>query len=269
MNEAKITKMDIWRAFWRWWWTAEMSNSYERMQAIAYCFALMPVLKKLYQTKEGFSEALQRHLAFYNTEGLSGTIILGVTIAMEEEKSKHGEFPAEAIIGFKTGLMGPIAGIGDSIMHGTIRPLIFTLALTASATGSIAGVFIIFLFPLLTGIISWWLMINGYKLGKSAIVTLLESGWVNRIITGASILGLFMIGALSAKIVSLPLAGSFMNYGVKTTYQSVLDGIIPGLLPLLIVMGIYTFFKKKGQKFTTVICIIIGVSLLLSFLKII
>lgn len=94
MSEAKmsskITIKDLWITFWRWWLSCEMSNSYERMQSIAYCFAMIPVLRKLYPDKEAFTEALQRHLVFFNTEGICGNVILGMSVAMRKRRQRKG-----------------------------------------------------------------------------------------------------------------------------------------------------------------------------------
>ncbi len=269
-ENTTITKKDIWRTFWRWWWTCEMSNSYERMQSVAYCYAMMPVLRKLYPDNEDYSEALQRHLTFFNTEGIVGSVILGISVAMEEERvESQGKMPGETIIAVKTALMGPVAGIGDTITWGTVKPLIFTLALTASVKGSILGFFLLFLFVPATVIYGWYLMVMGYKVGKTAFASLLESGWINRIITGAGILGLFMIGALSATTVKLQFAGTYMSAGAEKTFQSIADGLVPGMLPLLAIMAIYMFIKKKGHKFGTIIIATLVIAMSLSFIGIV
>lgn len=267
--KSKITIKDLWATFWRWWLSCEMSNSYERMQAVAYCYAMIPTLKKLYPDKDDFKEALKRHLIFFNTEGICGNIILGMTVAMEEEMAACKSIAGEAVVALKSALMGPVAGIGDTITWGTVKPLIFTVALTASAGGSVTGWVLMFLFVPVTVAYGWYLMTLGYKVGKNALVTLLESGWINRIIMGAGILGLFMVGALSASIVTLSLTGTYMSAGVETTYQSIVDGIVPGLLPMLAIMGIYVYIKKRGQSFGKLILVIVAVSMVLSFLGIV
>jgi D-glucosaminate-specific PTS system IID component len=231
---------------------------------------MVPVLKKVYPNREDFVEALQRHLIFFNTEGLVGTIILGMTVAMEEEKSLKPEaVSGESIVAFKSSLMGPVAGIGDTITWGTVKPLVFTIAMTASANGSAAGWFIMFLFVPITVAYSWFLMVTGYKLGRNAIVSMLESGWINKIIDGASILGLFMVGALSSSMVNFELGGTYMSAGQELSYQSIFDGIIPGLLPLAALMGIFFFVKKKKQKFGTLILGILVICLLLAAIGIV
>lgn len=235
-ENSKITMRDIAKVFWRWQFTCEMSNSYERMQAIAFCFAMIPVLKKLYPNKEDFVEALQRHLVFFNTEGTIGSVIVGMTVALEEEKvASDGAMTGESIIALKSATMGPIAGIGDTITWGTVKPIMYTMAVLASADGSPIGWFMIFLFAIVAGIYSWALMLMGYRLGKNALSSMISSGWIDRIISGASILGLF---------------------------------IVPGLLPLALIMGLcYYFSKNKGnQKFGKVVVGLLVLGVLLALL---
>ena len=119
MENKEITKKDIRKAYLRWYNTVEVSNSYERMQTVAFCYSISGILKKLYDKKEDYVKALQRHLNFFNTQGIWGSPLLGISIAMEEQKAKGSGVADEAITGIKTGLMGPLAGIGDTIYWGT------------------------------------------------------------------------------------------------------------------------------------------------------
>lgn len=268
-KDAKVTLRDIVKVFWRWQLACEMSNSYERMQAIAYCFAMIPVLKKLYPDREDFIEALQRHLVFFNTEGTIGSIIVGMSVALEEEKAaSDGTVTGESIIALKSALMGPVAGIGDTITWGTLKPIMYTLAVLASAEGSPIGWFMIFLFVPIAGAYSWALMLMGYRMGKNALSSLIASGWVDRIISGASILGLFIVGGLSASNVSLNLTGTYMSAGTEKTIQSVVDGIVPGLLPLSLIMCLcYYFSKNKGnQKFGKVVVALLVLGVLMALI---
>ncbi len=262
-----ITIRDIWKVFWRWQLSCEMSNSYERMQSVAYCFAMLPVLKKLYPNREDFIEALQRHLVFFNTEGTIGSIIVGTSVAMEEEKAESGAVTGESITALKSALMGPVAGIGDTISQGTVKVIIFTLAITASAEGSVVGWFLMFLYPIIAGIYSWALMMAGYRMGRNALGSLIASGWIDRIITGASILGLLVVGGMSASNISINLTATYMTAGTEHTLQSLLDSIVPGMLPLCLVMGLSYYFKKnKGsQKFGKVVIalLLLGIALAL------
>lgn len=115
-SRRTLTSKDVNKVIARWYITTEMSLNYERMQSIAYTYALMPALKKLYPDKEQYKEALQRHLELFNTNATAGGLILGTTLAMEEEKANDPQaIPGSSIIAVKTGLMGPVAAL--SLIH--------------------------------------------------------------------------------------------------------------------------------------------------------
>ena len=115
VRESVLTEKDIKKAYMRWYNCCEISNSYERMQTVSFCYAISSVLKKLYPKKEEYVAALQRHLNFFNSQGIWGSSLLGVAMALEEEKAIGKDISDETIINVKTGLMGPMAGIGDTI----------------------------------------------------------------------------------------------------------------------------------------------------------
>ena len=267
--EIKLTKKDINRSFILWWLICEISNSYERMQSVAFCASLSPILRKLYRTKEELSEALTRHLNFFNSQGIWGSLIHGITIAMEEQKANKKKIPDSAITGIKTGLMGPFAGIGDTIDWGTLKPIIFALACSFGATGSAFGAFIPFLFTLITFVEGYYLWNFGYSVGRESVKSILQSGWVQELITGASILGLFMMGALAATFVRLEIPLSIdIEGGEPLAIQGLLDSIAPGLLPLFVTFAIYWYLKKKGQNFTIILLSILVLCLIGSFIGI-
>lgn len=266
-NKSLLSKKDIRRSYLRWYTACEVSNSFERMQSVAFCYSMIPILEKLYKKKEDLSEAMVRHLNFFNTQGIWGAPIHGITISMEEEKAKGGDIPDAAITGIKTGLMGPFAGIGDTIDWGTWKPLIFSLAASFGMTGSIAGAIIPFLFAIITFFEGHYLWNLGYSLGKDSVKSILQSGWVQELITGASILGLFMMGALSANFVKLeiPIVVQ-MSGGNELAIQGILDSIAPGILPLTAVFAIYWYLKNKDQNYTKIILFILLISILGAFI---
>ena len=265
-NEEKklITVRDV-RSHWlRYYMTCEMGISYERLQAVGLCSALVPVLKKLYPDKKELSKALQRHLVFYNTEAVFGSLINGIVIAMEEQKANGEPIEDETITSLKTGLMGPLAGIGDSIDWATLKPIIFALAATLSATGNPIGCFVLLALPVIQIAIGLNLSVYGYKAGRSSIRDILNSGRIKELILGASTLGLFMMGALSSTYVKLatPVVINFGKGNEPFILQNVIDGIVPGLLPLAAVLGIYWWLNNKNQKMIMIMLIILAVSLI-------
>ncbi|TQS71130.1 PTS system mannose/fructose/sorbose family transporter subunit IID [Ornithinibacillus gellani] len=268
-EQRVLTDKDLKKTYARWYLSVEVSNSYERLQALAFCNALSESLKKIYKDdEEGYKEALMRHLQFYNSEGTFGAVIHGVVLSMEEEKakSKDESISEEVITGFKTGLMGPIAGIGDTLIWGTLKPIILALASSLALSGLFIGGLVPFLFPLAVILIGYGMLKSGYLLGKESVVKLMKSGLINNLINSASILGLFMMGALSSTYVkiSTPLKFSFEN-SEPIVIQDILDQILVGILPIAAVFGIYFYFKLRGQYYNRLIMWLIVISLVTGF----
>ena len=264
-----ITNSDLRKTFTMWFFTTELSNSYERLQALAFCNAIATPLRRLYPNDDDYAQALHRHLQFYNSEGTFGLIIHGVTLSMEEEKAKGAEIPDEMITGIKTGLMGPIAGIGDTIIWGTAKPIILGLACSFALQGNPLSAVIPFLFPLVIVVVGYGMLKFGHRLGKESVMKLMQSGMINKIITSASILGLFMMGALSSTYVKVktPLTWTMAN-AEPIVLQDILNSILPGMLPLIAILGIYFYFKKEGANYNKVLLIVIVASMVASFLGI-
>lgn len=269
-NKKLITEKDVRNSWLTYYMFAETGISYERLQALGFTTAMIPILKKLYPDKEDLSEALERHLVFYNTEAVFGSAINGITIAMEEQKAQGEPVTGEAITGIKTGLMGPMAGIGDSIDWATFKPIIFALGASLSANGNIIGAFVLLILPVIQILIGRKLSVYGYRMGRESIKELLHSGRINELIIGASTLGLFMMGALSSTYVKIttPVKINFGSGNEPFVLQHIIDSIIPGLLPLLAVWGIFWWLRKKNQNIGVIMLIIIAISLGGSFLGI-
>ncbi|MGM0212865.1 PTS system mannose/fructose/sorbose family transporter subunit IID [Enterococcus sp. AZ109] len=262
-TEKLLTKKDIRRSWMLWLGTCEMSNSFERLQSLSFVGCLAPILKKLYKDDEQLKLALKRHLTFFNTEGIWGSLIHGIVIAMEEERAKGEDISDDMITGLKTGFMGPLAGIGDTVDWGTIRPIVIGLFLPLASAGSwIAGLGPFVVVSLITSSISYYLWHLGYKVGRKSILQVLKDGRINQFITASSILGMFMMGILSSQYVKLELKPSLIVNAEETTIQSYIDQILPGLLPIAIVFVLYYLIKKKNVKYTTILLGVLVFSLL-------
>ena len=269
-NEVRLTNQDLNKTFFRWWLATELSNSYDRLQGLAFCNALSQPLKKLYgEGTEEYKDALTRHMEFYNSEGITGSLIHGIALSMEEENANGGNVPGQIVTGIKTGLMGPIAGIGDTLIHGTMKPIILALACTFALQGNVIGAFIPFLINIISYIIGNNAMKFGYKLGKESVMKMMKSGLINNIITGASIMGLFMMGALSSSYVKVSTPLQFAMENAKPiVIQEILDKICLGMLPLAAVMGIFWYFTHKGANYNKVIFGVLIFSMIAGFLGI-
>ncbi|MBU3143267.1 PTS system mannose/fructose/sorbose family transporter subunit IID [Clostridium sp. CF012] len=269
-KDRLLTKKDIFRSWLVWINTVELSNSFERLQALTFAGCMSRILEKLYKNKDDLKSALKRNLIFFNTEGTWGSLIHGITIAMEEKKAmSEEEIPDEMIINVKTGFMGPLAGIGDTITWGTIRPIVLAFFLPLAASGSMVGAIgPIVVIPLITWTISYQLWSLGYRVGKASIMEILKSGKIKQVISFAGVLGLFMMGVLSSQFVKFEPIVKYKVSGKETTLLSQFDKILPGILALSLVFFIDYLITKKKIKYTTILLGVLTFSLIASFLKI-
>ena len=278
-KELKLTKRDrisVWfRSFF-----LQGSWNYERMQNGGWVFAMIPAIKKLYKTKEDRAAALERHLEFFNTHPYVASPIIGVTLALEEERANGMPIDDVTIQGVKVGMMGPLAGIGDPVFWFTVRPILGALGASLAMSGNILGPIIFFLaWNAIRMAFTWYTQEFGFKAG-SRISDDLSGNMLQDITKGSSILGMFILESLVNRWVSVKFApvvssvklseGAFIDWsklpqgaeGIKqvlmqqgsgmsltdtkvTTLQNNLDSLIPGLSGLLITILCMWLLKKK------------------------
>ena len=213
---------------------------------------MIPAIKRLYSKKEDQAAALKRHLEFFNTQPWIGSTIMGVTAAMEQEKANGVDIDDATISGIKVGLMGPLAGVGDPIFWGTLRPVLAALgASLAIAGGNLLGPLIFFIGINIARVLTRWYGLKyGYEKGTESVGDM-EGGVIQKLTQGASILGLFVMGALVSKWTSINVPLVLSKYTdstgkeVVTTVQSILDSLLPGLLALLLTFGCMHLLKRK------------------------
>lgn len=249
-GEKKLTASDIRGVFLR-------SNlfqgswNFERMQALGFCFSMVPAIRRLYpENSEERKQAIKRHLEFFNTQPFVAAPILGVTLAMEEQRANGAEIDDAAINGIKVGLMGPLAGVGDPIFWGTVRPVFAALGAGIAMSGSLLGPLLFFvLFNVVRLLTRYYGVAYGYK-GVN-IVNDMGGGFLQKLTEGASILGLFVMGALVNKWthVNIPVVVSRITNPAGettvTTVQTILDQLMPGLVPLLLTFGCMWLLRRK------------------------
>ena len=259
-NESKITKKDLRSIFFRSL-TLEYSWNYERQQHMGYCFAMLPVIRKIYDKKEEQIEAAKRHMEFFNTTPQLATLILGISAAMEESNANDPEFDTESINSVKVSLMGPLAGIGDSFIWGTLRIIATGVGLSLANQGNILGpILFLLIFNLPAQGLRYYLMNTGYKLGSGFLAKIQQNGLMSKLTYAASVLGLMVVGGMTAENVAISFPLKFGSGNEATTLNDVFNNIMPGLMPLLFTLLVYYLLKKKNVKTTTLllICVVIG-----------
>ena len=280
-----------------WWRSTFLQGSwnYERMQNLGWAYSLIPAIKKLYTKKEDQAAALERHLEFFNTHPYVAAPIIGVTLALEEEKANGAAIDDAAIQGVKIGMMGPLAGIGDPVFWFTVRPILGALGASLALTGNIIGPLIFFLaWNAIRMAFLWYTQELGYKAG-SEITKDMSGGILQDITKGASILGMFILAVLVERWVSIKFvfnvssvklddkayihwdklssdykgiqeAFAQVGQGLSqtpekvTTFQQNLDSLIPGLMGLLLTFACMWLLKKKVSPITIIIALfVVGV----------
>ena len=278
-EEVHLTKSDRIKVWWRSTFI-QGSWNYERMQNGGWAYTLIPALKRLYHTKEDRSAALKRHLEFFNTHPYLASPIIGVTMALEEERANGAPIDDKAIQGVKVGMMGPLAGVGDPVFWFTVKPIIGALAASLAMAGNIMGPILYFvLWNAIRMAFLWYTQEFGYKAG-SKITEDLSGGLLQEVTKGATILGMFILGSLVNRWVSVkfpPVVSDVPNQkgadidwsslpsgskGIQKalelqsqglsltknkvlTLQDNLDSLIPGLMGLLLTLFCMWLLKKK------------------------
>ena len=250
-SEKMLDNRDLMRMYWRSTFLLGSFN-FERMQAMGFCYTLMPAIRKVYRgDKAAEAAALKRHLEFYNTQPWVSSVVFGVTAAMEEQKAKGEEISEETITSVKVGLMGPLAGVGDPIFWGTARPVLAALGASLALNGSIVGPLLFFIgINVLRVLTRWYGLKFGYERGTE-MVTEVGGGQLKKVTQMAAIMGLFVMGALVSKwtTIKFPAVVSTVKNDdgivTDTTVQSILDQLLPGLAALGLTFLCMWLLNKK------------------------
>ena len=261
IEEQRLTKRELRQIWYRWGFTHLSSMSYEKLQAHAWAFSYIPFAEKYYKNDpEAKRRLLVRHSMFYNTEPQTGQIINGIVASMEEEIALGKNVPEELPVNIKATLMGPLAGIGDSLIQGIIVPILLSIAMGMAAGGNAIGpIFYILSYGILGPLISYLSFHYGYKLGVNAIDNIIGDN-VKRITDAFNILGIMVVGGLAAgnivlnSVLEIPMGESMRSL------QSVLDGIFPKILPLSMVLLSWWLVSAKQMSATKVILILTAIA---------
>lgn len=259
-----VSQKTLRKSFLNWFFWNGCSQQAETMLGMAFGQSMAPVIEELYDSKEDRAAALQRHITLFNTESQVGSICNGIAIGMEEQLA-NGNGSAEAIQEAKVALIGPTSAIGDSLWVATIIPLLLTICLSIanalSGAAWVGALIYIIVYPLGTYLLSWKLFNLGYKAGLEGVQRFMASGQLDRIMESISILGLIVVGALTASFVSCTL-----NIDIKTAAQvfdeasgtyvdgmisvfnldNLLNSVFPKIVPLGLTLGVYRLYAKKN-----------------------
>ena len=245
-------------------WCMQTNWNYERQMNTAFMWGISKTIDRLYPEPGELEKKKERYrssLEFFNITPQMGSFVLGLTAAMEEQYAENPKtFDPKMISSLKTALMGPLSGIGDSLFQGTVRIIAMSIGISLAQQGSILGPILAILISFAVSfLITWWGGKLGYVKGQELIHQIAESNLMDKVMYGCSVAGLMVVGGMAATLVNVttPLA-----YGESLILQTVLDGIMPKMIPLLLTGIMYWLVKKGVHPIVIVIaCFIIGIIL--------
>lgn len=257
-----LTKKDLMKTYWRSY-TMEWAWNYERQSNLGYMYAIMPALRKIYKDDDvKFKKALKRHLEFFNITPWLSTFPLGISITMEEQNALNDDFDEESINNIKIALMGPLSGIGDSFFWGTLRVIATGIGTSLAMQGNILGpILFLITFNVPAILARYYGMYIGYNIGASFIEKVQKTGLMDKLTYGASVLGLGVVGAMVATLVTINMPMKIGSGDDAQTVQKIFDGIVPGILPLLFTLFIF-WLDKRGWKSQYILLLIAAIGIL-------
>ena len=264
-SNYKLTKEDFKQINRRSLFTFQLGWNYERMQGSGYLYTILPQLRKLYgDNSPELKEMMKTHTQFFNTSNFFNTIVTGIDLAIEEKEGIDGK---DTVSGLTAGLLGPFAAIGDSIFAALIPTIFGALAANMAINGNPTGIFIWIIAQIAVMIFRWKQLEFAYREGISLVTTMQHR--LTALTDAATLLGVFMVGALVATMINVKLSWAPSIGDVTLNMQNNLDMILPRLLPAGIVAAIYWMLGKKNMTSTKAIFIVLVVCVALSALGVI
>lgn len=234
LDKKTLNKM-VWRSLF-----LQASFNYERMQAGGWLYAILPGLEKIHTNKEDLSTSMKHNLEFFNTHPFLVTFVMGIVLSLEQQKADTNTIRA-----VRVAAMGPLGGIGDALFWYTLVPITAGITANMAIGGSLAGpILFLLIFNIAQFLIRYWLMYWSYNLGSKAIDVLTQNA--KEFTRSASMLGVFIVGALTSNYGGTALAIEIANGDSPIVIQNILDGILPKMIPLGLTLMLYFLIKKKG-----------------------
>ena len=267
-NEKKISKATLNKSFWRWFYGNLTCFTQEHMQTFGYMWSMLPIIQELYpdDTDEQKTK-LMTYSPFFNTEPQIGSIVVGITAGLEESRANGAEdIDDEMINGIRAGLMGPLAGIGDSLIVGTYIPILLGIALGLSTGGSVLG---IFFYIIVWNVTSIWfqrtIYFKGYELGGNAVEVIVGDK-ATAFRESAILLGQIIVGAMGASWVNITTSVQLVkaNKAAKTDavlLQDKLDGAYPGVLTMLFILLVWWLLSKKKMPAVRIMLLMVVIAI--------
>jgi mannose/fructose/N-acetylgalactosamine-specific phosphotransferase system component IID len=277
----KISEKTLKKSFFTWFFWNGCSQQAESMLGMAFGQSMAPVIDELYDVKADKAAALKRHITLFNTESQVGSICNGIVCGLEEANA-NGDCSPELISSVKVALIGPTSAIGDSLWVATFIPILLTISLSLSQTSSSAAwvgpLLYMIVYPIGTCALSWYLFKLGYKSGLSGMQGFMSTGKLDSLTDTMTVLGLIVVGALTASFVNLTLpiqivrdvfdatTGTILENQVIFNANNMVNSIFPKILPLGLTLLVYYLYSKKKWSPLSLMGLILILASILTYL---
>ncbi|HWQ30801.1 MAG TPA: PTS system mannose/fructose/sorbose family transporter subunit IID [Negativicutes bacterium] len=277
----KISEKTLKKSFLNWFFWNGCSQQAESMLGMAFGQSMAPVIDELYDKKEDKAAALKRHITLFNTESQVGSICNGVVCGLEEANA-NGECTPELISSVKVALIGPTSAIGDSLWVATIIPILLTVCLSIAQTSQQAAWFgplaYMIVYPVGTFMLSWYLFRLGYRSGLEGMQGFMSTGTLDKLTDTMTVLGLIVVGALTASFVSASIPFRIVRDVFDATQNTVIqnqvifdadkmvNSIFPKIVPLFLTLGVYYLYSKKKWSPLKLMGLILVIACVLTFI---
>ncbi len=246
-TKAALSRRELVRSWLTWLFFSHANYNFERWQGTGFAHSLAPALRVLYPKRDDLAEALTRHTVYYNSEPNVGALTNGVVLALEEARARGGDVPASAIVAAKTALMGAVSALGDTLIQGTLAPMLLSLGIALALDGSPAGplLYVLAIAALVWGV-GWGAFRQGYQLGSTRVAAWLERGQLRQVLKGAETVGSSILGALAARLLQISTPAT-LRAGQLTLrlQQDLLDKLLPQALPLAVVLIYLVLLRRR------------------------
>lgn len=245
-REAAIRRLPrrvLWRTFWRSQFL-QASWNYERMQGLGYAYIMEPTLDYFFDDPEKRAERKLRHVEFFNTQPYLANLVTGINMALEERVQSDDAKYDRLVTSIKLGMMGPLAGVGDSIFWGTLRPLLASIGATIALGGNLLGpIFFFVSWNVIRLGVRFGLLQYGHRVG-TRIVQVIATGVLRQVTEAATIVGLLVMGALVADWAHISFAVAWHVHGQVMTLNHLIATLLPKLPELLLVLGVLWLLRR-------------------------
>lgn len=239
----KKSEVNIKKAARRLIFGFQACENFEREQAYDFLYCILPTLKSTYKDNpEELKKRMKANNNFFNCNPVVTGPIIGITCAMEENKVDE-----DTIQSVKVGLMGPLAGIGDTLIYTLYISILFSIGATFAYQGSILGPLMVIPFTFIPlYLCRYYGTLYTYRKGIESMDLIMEK--LNVITNVAMKFGCIIVGAMTVFLVSASTPISIAVGKSTISVQDKLNSILPNLIPVLVVLGCYTLLTK--YKFT-------------------